>query len=225
VTRTTLKLGAAALVLCFAGTANADEPAAAPAESPAEKAAEKAPEAEPTLVLKVDSPRKVAIENVDTGAILCHSPCNVAVPAAARYRVAGSRPSETFVLDGRKGTANISVDPASKRGLIAGIAVGGAGVALLTAGIVVLSVAAAEKDETPLAGRDGTTTESGFTDAMYGGTVMVFAGIAASIWGGANVMNNWKTTVSGNVVRQLPPSRAQVPPAQALMIPIIGGSF
>lgn len=204
--RTTLTFGAAAIVLCFASNANADEP-------------------EPTVVLHVDSPRVVAIENVDTGAILCHSPCKMAVPATARYRIAGSRPSDTFVLDARKGSATISVDPASKRGLVAGAAAFGTGFLLATAGAIVLGVATAERDETPLAGRDGVTTESGFSDAMYAGMVMLLAGASATIWGGAHVLNNWKTTVSGNVVRQLPPSRAQVPPAQALMIPIFGGSF
>lgn len=191
-------IGTAAVVLAFAKNASADE--------------------EPTTVLHVESPRKVAIEDVETAAILCHSPCDLAVPATARYRIAGSRPSDTFMLASRNGAATISVDPASKRGLVAGFAVGGAGVVLAAAGTIVLGVATAEKDETPLAGRDGTTTESGFTDAMYAGTVMVFAGIAATIWGGAHVMNNWKTTVSGNVVKQ-------TPPAQAFMVPLIGGSF
>jgi hypothetical protein len=180
---------------------------------------------ETTTVLHVDSPRTVAVENVETGAILCHSPCDIAVPATARYRIAGSRPSDVFVLESRNGTAKIDVAPASKRGLIAGLAVGGAGVALLTAGIVVLGVATADRDETPVPGRDGTTTETGFSDAMYVGTFMVLGGIAAGIWGSANVLGNWKTTVSGNVVKQLPPSRAQVPPAQALVIPIVAGSF
>lgn len=198
-TRTTVVLGTAAFLLCLAPSASAEE-------------------AEPTVVLRVDSPRKVAVENVETGAILCHSPCNVAVPATARYRIAGSRPSDTFVLDARRGTATIAVEPASKRGLAAGLAVGGAGLALATAGAIVLGVATAERDETPLAGRDGTTTESGFTDAMYVGTVMVFSGVAAGIWGGAHVMSNWKTTVSGNVVKQ-------TPPAQAFVFPIFGGSF
>jgi hypothetical protein len=197
-TRTTFIVGTAALVLAFATNANADE--------------------EPTTMLHVESPRKVAVENVETGAILCHSPCDLAVPATARYRIAGSRPSDTFMLASRKGSTTISVDPASKRGLVAGLAVGGAGVALAAAGAILLSVATAEKDETPLAGRDGVTTESGFTDAMYAGSVMVFAGIAAAIWGGANVMNNWKTTVTGNVVKQ-------TPPAQAFLFPLIGGSF
>lgn len=203
--RPILTLGAAAFVLALAPSAKADD--------------------ESTVVLRVESPRKVAVEDVDTGAILCHSPCNMAVPATARYRIAGSRPSEPFVLDARKGTANVSVDPASKRGFIAGLAVGGAGAALATAGAIVLAVATAERDETPLAGSDGVTTESSFTDAMYAGTVMVIAGAAGAIWGGAHVLDNWKTTVTGNVVRQLPPSRAQVPPLQAVMIPILGGSF
>lgn len=197
-TRRILTLGVAALVFGFASNADADD--------------------EPTVLLTVDSPRKVAVENVDTGAVLCHSPCNVAVPATARYRIAGSRPSDTFVLDARKSTANISVDPASRRGLVAGFAVGGAGAALAAAGAIVLGVATAERDETPLAGRDGVTTESGFTDAMYAGTVMVIAGLAGAIWGGAHVVGNWKTTVGGNVVKQ-------TAPAQAFTFPILGGSF
>jgi hypothetical protein len=197
-TRPILTLGAAALVFAFASPAKADD--------------------EPTVVLRVDSPRKVAVEDVDTGAILCHSPCNTAVPATARYRIAGSRPSETFTLASRNGAATIAVDPASERGLVAGLAVGGAGAALATAGAIVLGVATAERDETPLAGSDGVTTENGFSDAMYAGTVMVIAGLAGAIWGGAHVLNNWKTTVSGNVVKQ-------TPPAQAFMFPIIGGSF
>src|SRR5688572_15600530 len=147
VTRPIHSLGAAALVLAFASNATADD--------------------EPTTILHVESPRKVAIENVDTGAILCHSPCDLAVPATARSRIAGSRPGDPFMLASRNGAASIAVDPASKRGLVAGLAVGGAGVALAAAGAVVLGVATAERDETPLAGRDGTTTESGFSDAMY----------------------------------------------------------
>lgn len=177
-----------------------------------------ADEEESTTLLHVESPRKVGVENVDTGAVVCHSPCDIAVPATARYRIVGGRPSDTFVLASRKGSAKLEVEPASKKGLVAGVAVGGAGLALLTAGIVVLGVATAERDDTPLAGRDGTTTESGFPDAMYAGTVMVFAGVAASVWGGAHVLANWKTTVSGNVVKQ-------TPPAQAFMFPIFGGSF
>lgn len=207
-TRSTVVLGTAAIVFFFARSAKAE-----------------GAEAEPTVVLHVESPRVVAVQDVETGAILCHSPCNMAVPATARYRIAGSRASEPFVLDARKGSATISVEPASKRGLIAGIAVGGAGVALATAGAIVLGVATATRDDVPLAGRDGETTESSFTDAMYAGTVMVFAGVAATIWGGANVLGNWRTTVSGNVVKQMPPSQAQVPGTQAFMIPLFGGSF
>jgi hypothetical protein len=186
--------------------------------------------ADPTVLLHVDSPRAVAVERADDGAFVCTSPCNTRVPATTRYRIAGSRASEPFILDARQPRASIAVDPATKRSYLVGLGAFGLGSAVAIAGGIILGVAAASSEPIPA---DGATTNTDFTDAVTAGTVMVITGIAGAIWGGGTAIANAKTRVTGDVVgpapaRGLAPSprtQAAVAPPPFIMIPILGGTF
>ena len=184
------------------------------------------------MQLHVDSPEAVSIEREDTGEVVCTSPCNKSVPATTRYRIGGKsvRASKPFELDATKSDVKIKVDPGTNRGYWTGIAVLGAGGALAIAGGVTMAVGQANRESVP--GPDGTTTELGFTNTMFVGTTLIVAGICAGIWGGAKVLGEKESTVTGNVVKP-PPARGDAPrPQQAAWIsvptyslPIIGGTF
>lgn len=188
-----------------------------------------ADDVEPTVLLHVDSPRVVAIERADNGELVCTSPCNRRVPATQRYRIAGSRPSEPFVLDARRANANVAVDLASKKSFMIGVGVLSAGSALAIAGGIVLGATAASRESIPA---DVTTTNTDYTDAITAGTVMVITGIAAALWGGGTAIANAKTTVAGDVVGPPParglgpaPKTVAVAPPPFITIPILGGTF
>lgn len=190
---------------------DAKEPTAEPRTTETQKTEAAQPErtAEVEVMLHVDSPEVVAIEREDTGEVVCTSPCDRRVPATARYRIGGSRPSEPFTLDARDGAAKLTVTPASKRDFWAGVAALGAGGALVAGGIVALSLGYANRPEVP--GAEGTVTDNSYTDTMIVGTTLVVSGIAAGIWGGATALENRRTTVEGSVVKA-PPARGNAQP-------------
>lgn len=187
---------------------------------------------DPTVLLHVESKEVVAIEREDTGELVCTSPCDVRVPATARYRVGGSRVSQTFVLDARKSEATIHVTPASKRGLTIGIIALGTGGALAIAGGIVLGVGRANSEGIPA---DGIVTSRSYTDSIVLGTTMLVAGVAAGIFGGATLLANTKPAVKGDVIKE-PPARGDAPsPSRratadaasppSFFVPIVGGTF
>lgn len=207
-------------VALLASRANADE------------AAPPAPAEEPTVMLHVDSPEVVAIERDDTNELVCTSPCDVKVPATARYRVGGSRVSAPFVLDARKKDATITVAPASKRGMTIGIVALSAGGALAIAGGITLGVGRASSEGIPA---DGIETSRSYTDSIILGTTLLVTGVAAGIFGGATLLANTKPTVKGDVVKE-PPARGDAPsPSRRaaadaasppiFIVPIVGGTF
>jgi hypothetical protein len=190
---------------------------------------------EPTVTLHVRAPDGVAVERVDTGELVCTSPCDRDVPASALYRIGGARPSDSFMLDAHGGTAKISVDPASNRGFWTGaVALGGAG-ALIGSGV--LAIALGYASQRPVPGPDGTVTDATYSDTMILGTVLVVAGMAAGIWGGATLASNLKSRVTGNIVKD-PPARGTAQPLRTATtsgpswsagptfhVPILGGVF
>lgn len=183
-----------------------------------------------TVKLHVESPSVVAIERVDTGELVCTSPCDVSVSAAVAYRVAGSRPSKAFYLDAsRKTDLTVTVRPASKRGSVIGWTLLGGGIAALGAGVATLAVGQADRGPMP----DDGVTHNGFTDAMIIGTALTLAGTALGIAGGSIVLGNRETKVRGNVAPARPSKglapqptiKAAAPSAPALFVPILGGTF
>ncbi len=183
-----------------------------------------------TVKLHVESPSVVAIERVDTGELVCTSPCDVSVSAAVAYRVAGSRPSKAFYLDAsRKTDLTVTVRPASKRGSVIGWTLLGGGIASLGAGVATLAVGQADRGPMP----DDGVTHNGFTDAMIVGTALTLAGTALGIAGGSLVLAHRETAVRGNVAPARPSKglapqptiKAAAPSAPALFVPILGGTF
>ncbi|MDF2692539.1 MAG: hypothetical protein K0S65_922 [Labilithrix sp.] len=191
---------------------------------------------EPTVMLHVKSPSAVAIERADTGAFVCSSPCDREVPATALYRIGGRRPSDTFILDAKGGAAKITVDPATSRGFWTGaLTLGGAG-ALIGSGALAMAIGYASQG--PVPGSDGSVTDTTYSDTMIFGTVLVVAGLAAGIWGGATFASNLKSRVAGNVMKD-PPARGSTQPLRTatsgpawsvsagptVYMPIFGGTF
>ena len=204
------------------------EPAPPP---PPQAAAEPARVSEPKVYLHVESPTPVTIET-NSGEAVCTSPCDQLVPAASLYRVGGQRPSKPFVLEGKNGHAKISVDPATNRDFYTGVGVLGGGGALAIAGGIVTAVAYGMRSDA-VPGIDGTQTDTSYTDGMTVGVTMMVAGIAAGIWGGATMLSNRETTVSGHVQKP-PPARGKAPnaitkaaglSAPTFFVPVFGGTF
>lgn len=189
---------------------------------------------EATVTLHVSSPRVVTVEREDTGEVVCSSPCDRPVPAAARYRIGGARPSRPFTLDARGGAAKLTVAPASNREFWGGVAGLGVGGALLAGGVVALAVGYANQGTVPDAG--GTITDTTYTDTMTLGAVLIVAGAAAGLWGGATALSNLRTTVQGGVLGD-PPARGGARPARTagvgpswspqrtFFVPILQGAF
>jgi F0F1-type ATP synthase membrane subunit c/vacuolar-type H+-ATPase subunit K len=190
---------------------------------------------EPSVRLHVKADTSVAIERVDTGEFVCMSPCDREVPSTALYRIGGRRPSESFILDGHGGTAKITVDPATSRGYWTGaLTLAGAG-ALVGSGALALAIGYAT--QSPVPGADGALTDTSYSDTMIVGTVLLVAGLAAGIYGGATLASNLKSRVTGNVMKD-PPARGSTQPLRTaaagpawpgagptFYVPILGGTF
>jgi hypothetical protein len=251
-----ISFAVALALLTFSSSAFADEtPSKSAAQPPADanKSEAKSPEAkgdaapattqpatpaatpEPTIMLHVKSETPVTIEREDTHEVVCTSPCNKEVPATARYRVGGSRPSSGFTLDARSGSAKLAVDPASSGEFWAGVAGLGVGTGLIGAGVITLALGFANSNDVP--GADGATTDTSYTDMMFVGTALVVTGVAAGIWGGATALANYRTTVKGSIMKD-PPARGSNPSTTnrastdfksmtgpAFYVPIFGGAF
>lgn len=181
----------------------------------------------PTVTLHVKSPGSVvAIERADTGELVCTSPCDRPVPATVLYRIGGARPSSPFALDAHGGTAKLSVEAATNRGFWSGAVVLGAGSALVASGLLAMALGYANRDS--VAGSDGSVTDTTYSDTMILGAALAVVGTAAGIWGASTLAANWRTRVSGNVVKE-PPARGNVQPLHlagpTFYVPILRGVF
>ncbi|HVH47624.1 MAG TPA: hypothetical protein VM925_35055 [Labilithrix sp.] len=190
---------------------------------------------EPTVRLHVKSTDgSVAIERADTGEFVCTSPCDREVPATARYRIRGSRPGGTFILDSRSGAARITVDPATSKGFWTGALTLGAAGALVGSGA--LALALGYTSQGPVPGSDGSISDTSYSDTMIAGTFLVVAGLAAGIFGGATLAANLQSRVNGNVLKD-PPARGTAQPLRTatagpawsagntFYVPLLGGTF
>lgn len=231
-----LHLALSLTVLLIARSAMADEPGADAAKGDAAKADvaktdASAKAAADELTLVVHSNETVRIENADTGEVVCTSPCEKSVPAHARYRIGGFRPSPDFVLKpGKSGRSDIRVKPAHASTYWLGVGALGLGGALLGAGIGVLIHGVNTRPE--VQGGDGTETDNTYTDTMAAGTGLAILGVVSAIYGGATMVSNYSTKVRGD----LTPSRGETPPRtgsstgpfvfpRATTFPILQASF
>lgn len=192
----------ALVVLVAAREARADEPATTPAppaasvETPAPAAAK--PAEASAVMLHVASKETVTIQKDDTGEVVCTSPCDKPVPADARYRIGGHRPSPSFVLaPGANGKADLHVNAGSKAGFWTGVGGVTLGTLALGAGIGVLVYGVNNRNH--IGGADSETTDTSFTDTMTVGTVIIVAGVTLALTGGAFMVANASTELWGNV--------------------------
>ncbi len=183
-----------------------------------------------SVKLHIDSPKPVAIEHRASAdapwAFLCNSPCDIAAPPADEYRVAGAgiSPSAPFELDSRGSTvATIRVNPGNLAKTRAGYLLLAGGVTLLTAGAIVTALGFASN---PF---NGTDTNDAHTSLLAAGAGLLFAGLGTGIYGGALVLDNRASRVSGPGARRLElvptGARAQIAPRPSFVFPILSASF
>lgn len=184
-----------------------------------------------SVVLHIASSQPVGLAREDNGEVVCQSPCDKPVPGDVKYTVVGGRPSSSFTLVGDDGHAALSVHKASSGKFWAGVGVAGLGAGLIGAGIGVLVYGVNHK--TPIAGNDGTDTDTAYTDRMSLGAGLCVAGVVAAVVGTYYIINNASTKVRGDVREakstQFPPQRssaaALVSPVPVYTAPIFGGTF
>lgn len=158
-------------------------------------------------MLHLASPSPVSLEKRSAGTSawtpVCSSPCDVPVDMAAQYRVTGEdlNPSDAFYLQTPSGDATslkLRVDPSKQSKQTAGVVLLGVGGAVTIGGVVVLALAStAGQREQETSGADNQTHTS-HTDAVFAGTAMVIAGVAAGVTGGAYLLDS-STHVYGPV--------------------------
>lgn len=210
----------ALVVLAMAREARADEPsspqkgatpvpeAAAAPSAPADGTPK--PAEAGGVFLHVASKEVVTIEKDETGEVVCTSPCDKTVPGDARYHVGGHRPSPSFVLaPGANGKADLHVKPGSKAGFWTGVGGLALGTVLIGTGVGVLIYGV--NNRAPVPGGDGENTDNSFTDVMGLGTVMVIAGVAIGLGGGAFLASNASTSIWGNVQKSAGSTRDAQP--------------
>jgi hypothetical protein len=218
-------------------------PAAAPTTTPA---ATPAADAGPRMVIPpeaaaiearivevhLDTPRRVRLDRRKDESSpwveVCWSPCDTRTWADATYRVVGEDvvPSETFTLPPAKdGKVSLDVKPASRNKRNAGWVTLGGGVALTVAGAI---VAGAASKATDTFSNDGQTHNSHY-DAVAAGTIMMIAGVAAGLTGGAWAYEGTQTRVGASDAQApAPPSSGSARPAQpgfAFALPLLSGRF
>lgn len=184
-----------------------------------------------SVVLHIASSQPVGLAREDNGEVVCQSPCDKPVPADVKYTVVGGRPSTAFMVVGDDGHAALSVRKASNGKFWAGVAVDVVGAALIGTGIGVLVYGVNHKD--PIAGNDGTDTDTAYTDRMSLGAGLCVAGVVAAVVGTYYILNNASTKVRGDVREakstQFPArsssAAALVSPVPVYTAPIFGGTF
>ena len=191
-----------------------------------------------TVHLKSDKPVTLQRRSGESGSweTVCTSPCDQRVPVGDQYQVTGEgfNASKPFMLNASKGTVNLDVQVGEKKGETTGLVVLGVGGALVIAGIIVIAVAGGTNGVSGQ-GNDSGTTHLGNTNALFAGGGLIFAGLAAGIYGGATYLNSKSSTVEGDVAKPGPArgaldsgpavARNATPNVPAFVIPVWQGTF
>ena len=194
-----------------------------------------------TVMVKMKSDKPVTLQrrSGESGSweTVCSSPCETRAPVGDQYQVTGEglNPSKPFMLNASKGTVNLDVVVGEKRDATTGLVVLGVGGALVIAGVIVIAVAGGTKGGISGQGNDSGTTHLGNTNAFFVGGGLIFAGLAAGIYGGATYLNSKSSSVEGDVAKPGPArgaldsgpivARNATPNAPSFVIPVWQGTF
>jgi hypothetical protein len=194
-----------------------------PAGPPAQLPNATAPVTGPTVLVHIESTRKVVLDRRNPGedqpwVTACESPCDVQLPLNNDYRIVGEGiwASSEFDLDGQPGNrVVIKVNPATRFARTAGIVVAGAGLLAVIIGIYVVAIAA----EVNCINSTSNTLSSGsgkVCDTSGGGTtvgwVVVGAGVVTMAVGGILILMNLRTGESQEVQAAAARSAWYTPP-------------
>jgi hypothetical protein len=160
---------------------------------------------------------------------VCWSPCDTRTWAHDTYRVVGEgiEPSKAFDLPAaQNGKVHLRVKPASQAKRLGGMGLLGGGGVLALAGIIGI---AAGHSPSQTFSTDALTHNANY-DVMTVGTLLIVAGVAAGITGGAWIYDTSASTVAPASSAAPPPPTTQgaLPPAPAgvgLHLPLLGGRF
>ena len=158
------------------------------------------------------------------------------MPVGDQYQVTGEglNASKPFMLNASKSTVKLDVTVGEKKGETVGLVVLGVGGVLVIAGIIVIAVAGGTGGVSGQ-GNDSGLTHLGNTNALFAGGGLIFAGLAAGIYGGATYLNSKTSTVEGDVAKPGPArgaldsgpavARNVTPNVPTFVVPVWQGTF
>jgi hypothetical protein len=174
-----------------------------------------------TVMVHINSDRPVTLQrrSGESGAweTVCSSPCDQRAPVGDQYQVTGEgvNASKPFMLNASKGTVNLDVGVGDKKGETTGTVLLVVGGVLVVAGVIVMIAAGSTSGGLSGQGNDSGTTHLGNTNAFFAGGALVFAGLAAGIYGGATMINSAHSNVEGDVARP-GPARGAIDPGRSV---------